>query len=640
MATPLLVCAQVMLTMVTGMQDPGRWTSRDVGNVATAGTAQYNREAGIWTVQGDGSDIWSVADSFQYVYQPCRGDGFIVARVESINGTASWAKCGVMLRESTHPASRFIAVYATPGEGVRFQARIMTGDAAIGDSSVVTKEQKALRVPVWIKLERRGNQYYGYYATDRAGKEWTPITWGPQVVEMPRTICAGLAVCSLKTGAPCEAKFSNVTICDTRTELTHAEILSNPEDTLAIAYENLEQLGNWRADPEVLRNHGDMIARSLFAIARVRELRGEAAQAVLLDYRRIVELLPQTPSAVEALIRIAILPGETSLEYARQHIEAHPLEDRDRFYVAVLQSYIGRPSSREREAAFKSFVEYIANTARFTALEQVIANLEPDEQGMSACRSLLQCDMAQPSNVKAAVVGLRYMALKTLNGQPDTHIQDLLHWASIQFKGMPLGVCATAALADICYVQGCYAKIIDTFQPGLLSENQSEAQVVETLDNILASYRANTLLQATIVPERIYEAVSHTASQSGRHVIALHCQRRIADLKGWSLKDFEQSARRGVKYCDSGPANEVWFWRGLIAAGEGDLGTAATAYEHFLQGDGKSVLSARAYYDLARAKMALGEDATEWISKARALSPCEAVIQLERRLARTTSTQG
>jgi len=87
-----------------------------------------------------------------------------------------------------------------------------------------------------------------------------------------------------------------------------------------------------------------------------------------------------------------------------------------------------------------------------------------------------------------------------------------------------------------------------------------------------------------------------------------------------------------VKYCDSDPEDEVWFWRGLIAACEGDLGTASLAYERFLQRDNKSILAARAYYDIARTKMAMGEDAAVWITKAKALSPCDMVVKLERQL--------
>jgi hypothetical protein len=122
--------------------------------------------------------------------------------------------------------------------------------------------------------------------------------------------------------------------------------------------------------------------------------------------------------------------------------------------------------------------------------------------------------------------------------------------------------------------------------------------------------------------------------------VSLHCRRKIAEMRQLSFEPFVQSAAKGVKYCESNPENEAWFWKGLIAAGDGDLGAAAAAYERFLQADSKSVLAARAYYDVARNRMAIGEDASMWIAKAKALSPCDAVIQLERRLRTTAAAKG
>lgn len=123
-------------------------------------------------------------------------------------------------------------------------------------------------------------------------------------------------------------------------------------------------------------------------------------------------------------------------------------------------------------------------------------------------------------------------------------------------------------------------------------------------------------------------ALSEKASGLGLNIVALHCQHKVAEIKGLSLERFEKSALKGVKYCQTGPENEIWFWRGLVAAEEGDLGKATAAYEHFVQGEDKSILAARAYYDMARAKMAVGEDAKEWVARAKALSPCDVVMGL------------
>ena len=47
-----------------------------------------------------GSDIWGSTDAFRFVYQPLTGDGQIIARITGIQDTHSFAKAGVMIRES------------------------------------------------------------------------------------------------------------------------------------------------------------------------------------------------------------------------------------------------------------------------------------------------------------------------------------------------------------------------------------------------------------------------------------------------------------------------------------------------------------------------------------------------------------
>jgi len=66
-----------------------------------AGSATYN--AGTYTVNGGGADIWYTSDQFNYVYQSLTGDLTLTARVASQQNTDGWAKAGVMIRETTAP---------------------------------------------------------------------------------------------------------------------------------------------------------------------------------------------------------------------------------------------------------------------------------------------------------------------------------------------------------------------------------------------------------------------------------------------------------------------------------------------------------------------------------------------------------
>ena len=155
-----------------------------------------------------GTDIWNTTDEFRFAYKPLSGDGSIVALVESVSRAVDWTKGGVMIRETLEAGSPFAAVYATPDYGCRYQARLTADVAAVSDSGVVTTEQTALVAPYWVKIERVGNAFNGYYSTD--GENWTAMAWNPQTIAMGANVYVGLAVTSHSAGVLASAEFSSV----------------------------------------------------------------------------------------------------------------------------------------------------------------------------------------------------------------------------------------------------------------------------------------------------------------------------------------------------------------------------------------------------------------------------------------------
>jgi regulation of enolase protein 1 (concanavalin A-like superfamily) len=167
--------------------------------------------AGKITMSGGGTDIWNNADQFRFACKPLAGDATIVAKIESVGNSDPWAKAGVMVRESLDPGSRFAIVLAAPGNGVHFQGRLMTGSSAVSDNTAPaasTPEQNALRAPVWVKLERKGSTFNGFYSAD--GVKWTTITWSPQTINMAGPVYIGLAVTSHNANVATTAVFSGV----------------------------------------------------------------------------------------------------------------------------------------------------------------------------------------------------------------------------------------------------------------------------------------------------------------------------------------------------------------------------------------------------------------------------------------------
>jgi hypothetical protein len=162
---------------------------------------------------GTGTDIFGTVDQGRFAYKSLGGDGSITARVESLTNTNAWAKAGVMIRETlTEGSSWAYIVYGGTANGVHFQARLSTGASATSDTSLTNlpADQTGARAPVWVKVERKGSQFNGYYATDAAGKEWKAMAWNPQTLTMGANVYIGLAVTSHAAGAVCAGRFSSV----------------------------------------------------------------------------------------------------------------------------------------------------------------------------------------------------------------------------------------------------------------------------------------------------------------------------------------------------------------------------------------------------------------------------------------------
>jgi len=157
---------------------------------------------------GIGTDIFGTADQFRFAYKLLSGNGTIVARVESLVDTDAWALAGVMIRESLDAGSAYAGVFLTGNNGVRFRARPTLNGNATSDTSVATAEQTGLREPVWIKLERTGNEFRGTYSVD--GQVWTSMVWNPQTIAMGTSAYIGLAVTSHNATNATSARFSGI----------------------------------------------------------------------------------------------------------------------------------------------------------------------------------------------------------------------------------------------------------------------------------------------------------------------------------------------------------------------------------------------------------------------------------------------
>jgi regulation of enolase protein 1 (concanavalin A-like superfamily) len=161
--------------------------SMDIGAPAIKGSVSYQQ--GTYTIKAAGADIWNTADQFHFVYQQMSGDVEVVARVRSLVNTNTWAKAGVMIRESLTAGSRHAFAVATPGAGYGFERRVDTGGFSENTSG------PSGTAPGWVRLVRKGSQIEAFQSAD--GATWRSM--GVDAIPMADTVYVGMAVTSHRT---------------------------------------------------------------------------------------------------------------------------------------------------------------------------------------------------------------------------------------------------------------------------------------------------------------------------------------------------------------------------------------------------------------------------------------------------------
>lgn len=167
--------------------------------------AFLERHDGSIFMSGVGS-IGGTYDHFRIAWKPLRGDGSIVARIDSIVEIDPNAMAGVMIRWDLEQTSQNVALLVTAGNGISFQYRREEDGPT---------EQTVLPGPVppyWVKLAREGETITAQCSPD--GVVWSSVTGdaGTSSVVMPATKAfVGLTVATPGYRAT-SAEFSHISV--------------------------------------------------------------------------------------------------------------------------------------------------------------------------------------------------------------------------------------------------------------------------------------------------------------------------------------------------------------------------------------------------------------------------------------------
>jgi len=206
---------------------PGPWLSCDIGDVKISGFSEYNGKR--FTLEGEGSDINGMRDSFHFTYAKYSGEGTITARIVRPM-SSQWTKLGVMMRETLDADSRHASVLLLPHWSGALVTRTEIGGETsthgarhLGEKHIIKKNR--LSTPYWVRLIRFRNRFTGYMSAD--GFHWQQL----DSVEMPMngTFYVGLPACSQLDKVTTTVTYDNVSIPIWRMTDGERQITARPE---------------------------------------------------------------------------------------------------------------------------------------------------------------------------------------------------------------------------------------------------------------------------------------------------------------------------------------------------------------------------------------------------------------------------
>ncbi len=205
---------------------PSPWSNIALGdtNISLSSDATFANNNFVIDA-GDG-DFWGNACSGHFIYQPCKGNSQIIAKINDYAHAQSYSMAGVMIRESLDANSKFAAslMISTPGPVMR--ERVTTG----GTVNQQTFPNTAEKAPYWVKLERIGDLFIA--STSLNGVDWKKTR--EVTFAMSKDAYIGMVATTHTATAIGNYSFSNVDVLGE--SLSNIDFSNN--DNLILVYPN------------------------------------------------------------------------------------------------------------------------------------------------------------------------------------------------------------------------------------------------------------------------------------------------------------------------------------------------------------------------------------------------------------------
>ena len=193
----------------------------NIGDLAPEGVAHHFGEE-IEVIAG-GFDIWANADDFTYLFEEKTGDFDMAVQVTEIeNAGGSWARNGLMVRESLEDYSKMLGAFVTPPSGLSNQGYFAlerredsagcfwwnnngTPGSPVKHGVINYDTDAVPGLPdLWLRMKRTGNRFTAFRSTN--GQDW--IEMGVNNLEFSDTIYFG--ICQARhAGATSFVRYKN-----------------------------------------------------------------------------------------------------------------------------------------------------------------------------------------------------------------------------------------------------------------------------------------------------------------------------------------------------------------------------------------------------------------------------------------------
>jgi hypothetical protein len=191
------------VSVVVGTALPPEWSANDIGNQGGGSDYAYdpcagnNPSNGDFTISTGGYNlIPQNSDNVAFSSVPLCGNGGIQARIESVSG----GYAGLMIRESSAPGAKMIAVYSNLTNLLRREIRTVENGQRSSSTLFAS-------FPKWLRLVRQGDLIRAFYRNSNGGN-WT--LFHQAYLPMGNCVEMGLAVFTTDPSGDASAVFSKV----------------------------------------------------------------------------------------------------------------------------------------------------------------------------------------------------------------------------------------------------------------------------------------------------------------------------------------------------------------------------------------------------------------------------------------------